>query len=75
MALACLKRREEDPLDPPAPAPAPSPATPGSTVEADADAKVAELVGSIRPPENLAGWSAEQDTVSDNVTDLKRSKG
>jgi hypothetical protein len=76
MALACLKRREENPIDPPPPAPAPSPGTPGSPIEADADAKVAELVGSIRPPEELSlGGQPDQDAVSNNVTKLKLSKG
>ena len=37
---------------------------------------MAELVGSIRPPEELSlGGQPDQDTVSDNVTNLKLSKG
>ncbi len=68
MALACLKRRDENPIDPP-PDPVPAPEQPGgSTSTGNADAKVGELIESIRPPEDLVlGGRPDQGTVSSNI--------
>ena len=75
--LACLRRRERHPFDEePPPDPPPPPPPPDDNQTATVDAKVAELVDSIRSPEDLIGGGRpDQDSVAINVQNLKLSKG
>ncbi len=76
-ALACLRRRAENPFDPiSTPAPTPTP-TPTPTPIANVDAKVSELVQGISIPDDVNGNGGrpDQDAVGTNVRNLKLSKG
>lgn len=77
VALACLRRRDENPFDPP-PVTTPSPTpTPTPTPITNVDAKVSELIQGISTPEdsNGNGGRPDQRAVEDNVTKLKLAKG
>ncbi|OOP57641.1 MAG: hypothetical protein AYP45_02245 [Candidatus Brocadia carolinensis] len=76
-ALACLRRRNENPFDPqPVPTPTPTP-TPAPTPITNVDDKVSELIQGISIPEdpNGNGGRPDQNTVEGNVKNLKLSKG
>ena len=77
-AVACLRRRAENPFDPTSTTALPTTPTPTPTPIANVDAKVSELVQGISFPNDPNGGDGgrpDQNAVGTNVGNLKLSKG
>jgi hypothetical protein len=76
-AVACLRRRDENPFDPPAPPEPPPEPEPEPGTTASVDAKVKELVQGISLPETplTDGGRPDQEAVDVNVRRLQLTKG